>query len=152
MLICFAEPEEPVRRRLPRSLRRRSTVSIRWTGVRAGNVATCRAIAAGNSMNVIEIDAASNNGVDNIREIREEVAVSVRPKENTKSTSSMRCICFPSERSMHCLRPWRSRRRMSFLFWRPRRRTRFRSRFYHGASAMISAESRSTRSLPACGN
>ena len=27
--------------------------------------ASCRAIAAGNSMNVIEIDAASNNGVDN---------------------------------------------------------------------------------------
>lgn len=35
---------------------------------------TCRAISAGTSMNVIEIDAASNNGVDNIREIREEVA------------------------------------------------------------------------------
>ncbi len=35
--------------------------------------ASCRAIAAGSSMNVIEIDAASNNGVDNIREIREEV-------------------------------------------------------------------------------
>ncbi len=34
----------------------------------------CRAIAAGSSMNVIEIDAASNNGVDNIREIRDEVA------------------------------------------------------------------------------
>ena len=34
----------------------------------------CRAIADGSSMNVIEIDAASNNGVDNIREIREEVA------------------------------------------------------------------------------
>ena len=33
----------------------------------------CRAIQAGTSMNVIEIDAASNNGVDNIREIREEV-------------------------------------------------------------------------------
>ena len=38
--------------------------------------ATCRAIAAGSSMNVIEIDAASNNGVDNIREIREETAYS----------------------------------------------------------------------------
>ena len=38
--------------------------------------ATCRAIAAGSSMNVIEIDAASNNGVDNIREIRDEVAYS----------------------------------------------------------------------------
>ena len=35
--------------------------------------ASCRAIAAGNAMNVIEIDAASNNGVDNIREIVEEV-------------------------------------------------------------------------------
>lgn len=38
--------------------------------------ATCKAIAAGSSMNVIEIDAASNNGVDNIREIREEVQYS----------------------------------------------------------------------------
>lgn len=37
---------------------------------------TCRAISSGASMNVIEIDAASNNGVDNIREIREEVAYS----------------------------------------------------------------------------
>lgn len=33
----------------------------------------CAAANEGNSMNVIEIDAASNNGVDNIREIREEV-------------------------------------------------------------------------------
>lgn len=38
--------------------------------------ATCKAISAGNSMNVIEIDAASNNGVDNIREIRDEVQYS----------------------------------------------------------------------------
>ncbi len=36
----------------------------------------CRSIAAGTSMNVIEIDAASNNGVDNIREIVEEVRYS----------------------------------------------------------------------------
>lgn len=41
-----------------------------------GECAACRSIAAGTSMNVIEIDAASNNGVDNIREIREEVAYS----------------------------------------------------------------------------
>lgn len=41
-----------------------------------GECASCRAIAAGSSMNVIEIDAASNNGVDNIREIREEVTYS----------------------------------------------------------------------------
>ena len=35
--------------------------------------AACKAIAAGNSMNVIELDAASNNGVENIRQIVEEV-------------------------------------------------------------------------------
>ena len=34
----------------------------------------CRGIKAGTSMNVIEIDAASNNSVENVREIREEVA------------------------------------------------------------------------------
>lgn len=33
----------------------------------------CRGIAQGSSMNVVEIDAASNNGVENIREIREQV-------------------------------------------------------------------------------
>ncbi len=38
-----------------------------------GECPSCRAIAAGSSMNVIEIDAASNNGVDSIREIIEEV-------------------------------------------------------------------------------
>lgn len=45
-------------------------------GTPCGKCAACRSIAAGTSMNVIEIDAASNNGVDNIREIREEVAYS----------------------------------------------------------------------------
>lgn len=35
---------------------------------------TCKHILSGNSMNVIEIDAASNNGVDNIRDIIEEVS------------------------------------------------------------------------------
>ena len=41
-----------------------------------GECQICRAIAAGASMNVIEIDAASNNGVDNIREIVDEVSYS----------------------------------------------------------------------------
>ena len=36
--------------------------------------ASCRAISDRSSLNVIEIDAASNYGVDNIRLIREEVA------------------------------------------------------------------------------
>ena len=48
-------------------------------GSPCGECAICKAIAEGSSMNVIEIDAASNNGVDNIRQIREEVTY--RPTE-----------------------------------------------------------------------
>ncbi|MBR0146636.1 MAG: DNA polymerase III subunit gamma/tau [Eubacterium sp.] len=42
-------------------------------GSPCGECESCRRIAAGNAMNVIEIDAASNNGVDNIRQINEGV-------------------------------------------------------------------------------
>ncbi len=45
-------------------------------GSPCGTCPSCRSIAEGSSMNVIEIDAASNNGVDNIREIRDEVQYS----------------------------------------------------------------------------
>lgn len=41
-----------------------------------GECRICRAIASGASMNVIEMDAASNNGVDDIREIVDEVSYS----------------------------------------------------------------------------
>lgn len=43
-------------------------------GSPCGECEMCRNIEEGKVMNVVEIDAASNNGVDNIREIREEVA------------------------------------------------------------------------------
>ncbi len=45
-------------------------------GSPCGECRTCKNIAAGVSMNVIEIDAASNNSVDNIRDIVEEVTYS----------------------------------------------------------------------------
>lgn len=45
-------------------------------GSPCGVCPSCKAIASGASMNVIEIDAASNNGVDNIREIVDEVSYS----------------------------------------------------------------------------
>lgn len=45
-------------------------------GSPCGECPTCRGIADGSSMNVIEIDAASNNGVDNIRDIKEQVRYS----------------------------------------------------------------------------
>lgn len=38
--------------------------------------ATCKAISSGSALDVVELDAASNNGVDNIRDIRENVQYS----------------------------------------------------------------------------
>ena len=45
-------------------------------GEPCGECETCKSITEGSSLNVIEIDAASNNGVDNIREIKEQVQYS----------------------------------------------------------------------------
>ena len=42
-------------------------------GSPCGECSMCRQIAEGASLNVVEIDAASNNGVENIRDIREPV-------------------------------------------------------------------------------
>ncbi|WP_455147103.1 DNA polymerase III subunit gamma/tau [Clostridium sp.] len=42
-------------------------------GSPCGECSMCRQIAEGSSLNVVEIDAASNNGVENIRDIREQV-------------------------------------------------------------------------------
>src|SRR5271157_2406939 len=39
-----------------------------------GSCASCRAIAAATSLDVIEMDAASNNSVEDIRELRDQVA------------------------------------------------------------------------------
>lgn len=49
---------------------------VKWDGTWLNNCNTCsscREISAGNSVDVIEIDGASNNGVDAVREIRENV-------------------------------------------------------------------------------
>ncbi|MBO4899028.1 MAG: DNA polymerase III subunit gamma/tau [Lachnospiraceae bacterium] len=45
-------------------------------GSPCGECPTCQAIKGGAALNIIEIDAASNNGVDNVREIIDEVAYS----------------------------------------------------------------------------
>lgn len=42
-------------------------------GSPCGECPSCQQIQAGTSLNVVEIDAASNNGVENVREIRDQV-------------------------------------------------------------------------------
>ena len=61
---------------MPRSFARAVNCQHPVDGSPCNVCAACRAIASGASMNVVEIDAASNNGVDNIREIRDEVQYS----------------------------------------------------------------------------
>ena len=43
------------------------------TATPCGECDACREIAAGNSLDVLEIDGASNNGVEQVRELRENV-------------------------------------------------------------------------------
>ena len=104
-------------------------------GSPCGECPSCKGIAAGTSMNVIEIDAASNNGVDNIRQIREWRTVLRRA--NIRSILSMRYICFRRARLMLCLRLLRSRRHTLFLSLQQQRPTRYRSRSCRVARDMI---------------
>nr|WGD86036.1 hypothetical protein P5621_00090 [Bacillus subtilis] len=64
------EPEKPVQ---PKYLLRLSTVNMLLLMSHATNVQYCKGITNGSISDVIEIDAASNNGVDEIRDIRDKV-------------------------------------------------------------------------------
>ena len=97
--------------------------------------AMCKAIQAGTAMNVIEIDAASNNGVDNIREIREEVAY--RPTEGKYKVYIIDEVAYALNRCINALlKHWRSHLLMLSSSWRLQRPTRYRSQFCPGVSAM----------------
>mgnify|MGYP000367514815 CR=1 FL=1 len=97
MRICSAGRGEPERRRW-RKFCRAVNCEHPVDGSPCGECDMCRNIASGAYMNVVEIDAASNNGVDNIRSIREEVEY--RPaQDDTRCISSMRYTCFPLELS-----------------------------------------------------
>src|SRR5690554_4006043 len=53
-----------------------------------GECTSCKEIAEGMSPDVVEIDAASNNGVDEIREIREKVKFLPGDRKSTRLNSS----------------------------------------------------------------
>ena len=63
-------------------------------GSPCGECQSCKAIAAGSSMNVIEIDAASNNGVEISGRSGKKFHIH-RRRGSIKYTLSMRFICFP---------------------------------------------------------
>ena len=53
----------------------------------------CQEIAEGRSLDVLEIDGASNRGIDEIRELRETVQIRARPLPSSRSTSSTKFTC-----------------------------------------------------------
>ena len=76
MLIYFVEQEVLEKQPSQRFLAKAVNCEHPIDGEPCGECETCKSITEGSSLNVIEIDAASNNGVDNIREIKEQVQYS----------------------------------------------------------------------------
>ena len=70
----------------------RPTLDIAELGVH------CQAIMESRHVDVLEMDAASNTGIDDIREIIEASATSP-PRRATASSSSTKCTCCRSPRS-----------------------------------------------------
>ena len=120
-------------------------------GSPCGECAMCKSIAAGTSMNVIEIDAASNNGVDNIREIREEVTY--RPTEGKYKVYIIDEVHMLSIGAFNALlKTLEEPPEYVILFWQQRKCIRFRLRFFQDVSIMILKGSALKRSLRGCRN
>ena len=76
----------------PHSGKSRQLPNKQWTGRTLQTCEMCLAITEDRAMDVIEIDAASNRGIDDIRDLREKVNYALlRPA--VKCISSMSSIC-----------------------------------------------------------
>ena len=64
--------------------------------------ASCTAMNEGRAIDLIEIDAASNRGIDDARELQREDQVLARRSRATRSTSSTRPICSPPRPPTPC--------------------------------------------------
>ena len=63
------------------------------TATPCNECSNCREITNGSSLDVREIDGASNRGIDEIRELRENVKFAPASPRNTKFILLMKCIC-----------------------------------------------------------
>ena len=101
-----------------------------------GECEICKGIDNGSILDVVEMDAASNNGVDDIRDLRDETAytpsacqykVYIIDEVHMLSTAAFNAL----------LKTLEEPRPMSFLFWPPPRSRRCRPPSCPAASGMI---------------
>ena len=102
MHICLQARAAPARPPVRRSSRAQSTAEHPVNGDPCNECAACRGILDGSVLDVTEIDAASNNGVDNIRDLRDETRYTPAQVRKSACSSSTRYTCCPSVRSMRC--------------------------------------------------
>ena len=77
-----------------------------------GKCESCLAVARGDDIDVIEIDAASNTGVDNVRDIIENSRYRpARSRYKVYIIDEVHMLC-KKPRSTRCSRRWKSRRSM----------------------------------------
>ena len=100
-----------IARILAMALNCRNTIgtAIRPTAEPCEVCESCTEIKAGNAVDVIEIDAATNRGIDEIRELRDAARYRPGARQATRSTSSTRLTRSPTRPSMPCSRPSKSR-------------------------------------------
>ena len=87
MLTYSAERAERVKQLVQRFLSRAVNCLNPHDGSPCNECEVCKGILDGSILDVKEIDAASNNGVDNIREIRRTMCVMFPQTQNTRFTS-----------------------------------------------------------------
>ena len=79
--------------------KRRNDPNFAALGEPCNECRECLAIDAQNSLDVIEIDAASNRGIDEIRNLKENIKTSPATPAHTKFISSTRRTCSPAPHS-----------------------------------------------------
>lgn len=100
----------------------------------------CQEIKLGTSVDVIEIDGASNNGVDAVREIRENTKY--MPSSGSKKIYIIDEVHMLTTAAFNALlKHSRSRLLMFFLFLQRLNLIKFQQPSYPGASDLITAES-----------
>ena len=70
----------------------------------------CRSVATGDDVDVLEIDGASNRGIDEIRQLRQNVARAAEPGAVQDLHHRRSPHAHARRRSTRCSRRWKSRR------------------------------------------